>query len=493
MSKLPDFSNMAPHYDSVSVPSSGKRASYRAPLPPYILRWSVLGLDILCAMLVTHFYLQREGIVWLDVSVRDALPYFMISVSALLGLSAGGAYRLSFRHTIHRHMLRTAVTAGAGVLIWASLLVLFSGDLKTYSGLMGLVWGITLPSHLAYVLLTKRLSKAGYLCEKVVIIGATPRARNVITRNIETGEMNVLGIFDDRHDRAPADIEGVPVLGDLDNLMDWERLPEIDRIIVTVTSNAHTRVQDMIEQLRVLPQDIVLLLDTSAFTEGSEERTTRIGGVPGTYVSGAPGSAQKEAIKRLVDIVFGACLLIGFAPIMLVCALLIKLEDGGPVFFKQMRHGFNNELIRVWKFRSMRPDKLAAAGFITQTVADDPRITNIGRIIRATSIDELPQLFNVLAGQMSLVGPRPHAIGMTTESTHVYDVVAEYAHRHRVKPGLTGWAQINGSRGPVHTREDVRERVRLDMEYLKRSSFFFDLRIMLLTLPCLLGDRKNTR
>ena len=493
MSKLPDFSNMVPHYEGASLPSQNARASYRAPLPPYVLRWGVLGLDILCALLATYYCLQMEGIVWLDASVRDALPYFMISASALLGLSVGGAYRLSFRHTMRRHLMRTAVTALAGMLIWACLFVLLGGNLGDYGGLMLLVWAVTLSSHLAYVLLTRRLSKAGYLCEKVVIIGATPSAKNVITRNLETGEMNVLGIFDDRHERAPAAIEGVPVLGDLNALMNWERLPEIDRIIVTVKSNAHERVQGMINRLRVLPQDIVLLLDTSAYTSEAEVRATRIGGVPGTYVSGAPGSAQKEAMKRLVDLIFGACLLIGSSPLMLLCALLIKLEDGGPVFFKQMRHGFNNELIRVWKFRSMRPDRMAAAGFITQTVADDPRITNIGRIMRATSLDELPQLFNVLAGQMSLVGPRPHAIGMTAESTYVHDVVAEYAHRHRVKPGLTGWAQINGSRGPVHTHEDVRERVRLDMEYLKRRSFLFDLRIMLLTLPCLLGDRKNTR
>jgi len=128
-----------------------------------------------------------------------------------------------------------------------------------------------------------------------------------------------------------------------------------------------------------------------------------------------------------------------------------------------------------------------------QTLAGDARITKIGRIIRKTSIDELPQLLNVLKGEMSLVGPRPHATGMRTGDTESYKLVEEYAHRHRVKPGMTGWAQINGSRGPLHNAEDVAERVRLDVEYIERSNWFFDLYIMVKTLPVMLGDSENIR
>ena len=126
-------------------------------------------------------------------------------------------------------------------------------------------------------------------------------------------------------------------------------------------------------------------------------------------------------------------------------------------------------------------------------MANDPRVTKVGSFIRKTSLDELPQLLNVIAGEMSLVGPRPHAIGMTTEEDEVQTIVGDYAHRHRVKPGITGWAQINGSRGPVHTKTEVRDRVRLDMEYVNRSSFWFDLYIMLMTAPCLLGDARRDR
>jgi lipopolysaccharide/colanic/teichoic acid biosynthesis glycosyltransferase len=128
-----------------------------------------------------------------------------------------------------------------------------------------------------------------------------------------------------------------------------------------------------------------------------------------------------------------------------------------------------------------------------QVTADDDRVTRVGRFIRRTSLDELPQLFNVLSGQMSLVGPRPHPIGMMTAGEESQRLVAEYAWRHRMKPGITGWAQINGSRGPVHTREDVRRRVVLDIEYIERQSFWFDLYILVMTLPCLLGDREAVR
>ena len=146
----------------------------------------------------------------------------------------------------------------------------------------------------------------------------------------------------------------------------------------------------------------------------------------------------------------------------------------------------------VLKFRSMRHDA-ADAQARQQVQANDSRVTRIGRFIRKTSLDELPQLFNVLTGQMSLVGPRPHAIGMCSGDRESARLVDEYAWRHRMKPGITGWAQVNGSRGPVDTPEQVRERVRLDVEYIERQSLWFDLYIMAITLPCLLGDKAAVR
>ena len=198
------------------------------------------------------------------------------------------------------------------------------------------------------------------------------------------------------------------------------------------------------------------------------------------------------AIKRFMDLSIASVALVLLSPILLVIGILIKKGSPGPILFKQPRHGFNNRVFDVYKFRSMRNDAadLEAA---QQTVAGDARITKIGRIIRKTSIDELPQLINVLKGDMSLVGPRPHAVGMRTGETESYKLVEEYAHRHKVKPGMTGWAQINGSRGPLHNAADVERRVKLDMEYIERSGAMFDLIIMIKTLPCLLGDSENIR
>ncbi|MEM9738981.1 MAG: exopolysaccharide biosynthesis polyprenyl glycosylphosphotransferase, partial [Pseudomonadota bacterium] len=284
----------------------------------------------------------------------------------------------------------------------------------------------------------------------------------------------------------------IPVLGSLEDLMNWEHLPEMDRIVVTVTTDAKDRVRNLLDRLRVLPQRVVLLLDLAGFDPEVED-LDEIARSPAAYISGAPVNLGQTIAKRVADIILSAGMLVGFAPVMGIIALAVWLEDRGPIFFRQKRHGFNNKVFRVWKFRSMRPDSVSQERMVVQTFAGDARVTRIGQFIRRTSLDELPQLWNVLIGEMSIVGPRPHAIGMTTEHTEVHEIVRAYAHRHRVKPGLTGWAQIKGSRGPVHTKQAVENRVRLDLEYVNRASLLFDLYIVLKTAPCIWGDSANDR
>jgi lipopolysaccharide/colanic/teichoic acid biosynthesis glycosyltransferase len=189
-------------------------------------------------------------------------------------------------------------------------------------------------------------------------------------------------------------------------------------------------------------------------------------------------------------VIIGAGLAIVFALPMLLIAAAIKLDSKGPALYRQRRHGFNNRIITVLKFRTMHhvPDAP-----LSQVVANDPRVTRLGAWLRRTSLDELPQLYNVLRGEMSLVGPRPHAVGMKAAERDLQNIVAEYAHRHRVKPGITGWAQINGSRGPVETPAAVRRRLKLDLEYVSRASLWLDLQILVRSAPVLLGDDKATR
>lgn len=345
--------------------------------------------------------------------------------------------------------------------------------------------------HFIAATLVGALSAAGMFSLNIVIVGATKTAEKLVKDAQASGDLNILGIFDDRLSRAPSQIGGVPVVGDLDALMSWEHLPTIDRVIVTVSSAAQSRVQQLVEKLRAMPNKLVLAIDMQGF---DSDGTTigRIGQQPVAYVSGAPEDARRAFWKRVQDIGIGLLALIILSPVMVLVSIAIKLESKGPVFFRQTRHGFNNQPFKCWKFRSMRTD-MTDHRAAQQVQKDDPRVTKVGRFIRKTSLDELPQLFNVLIGNMSLVGPRPHAIGMKTGNVESEKLVADYAHRHRIKPGMTGWAAINGSRGPVDTSEDVEERVAYDVAYIKGASFWFDVYIMAMTIPSLLGDKEAVR
>jgi lipopolysaccharide/colanic/teichoic acid biosynthesis glycosyltransferase len=241
----------------------------------------------------------------------------------------------------------------------------------------------------------------------------------------------------------------------------------------------------------VLPNDVSLVLDSGG-EDGRVRALSRIADAQLAQVSGEPADVRRAVVKRLQDITVGWTALILGLPVMALVAVAIKLDSPGPIFFRQRRHGFNNEEILVWKFRSMRQEAADFAA-VQQVQAGDDRVTRVGRFIRKTSLDELPQLLNVIGGEMSLVGPRPHAVGMKTGQTESARLVAEYAHRHRMKPGMTGWAAINGSRGPVDSPELVRRRVALDIEYIERQSFWFDVYIMAMTIPCLLGDSETVR
>ncbi len=475
----------------ISAPPSRRRGTH---IPREVIGFVARWCDGLMLAFIAWTGLTLSGVTLLDARVTEILPYAALVSGALLALPVSGAYRLIFSRQASDHLIRVGIATAIGLsvmLALAWLLTPFNVSMTLFrTAVAG--WAAIMVLHGAYLAGIRILTRTGQLNENVVIVGATQNARKLIARNAATRELNIAGVFDDRLNRVPQDLGGVPVLGRVDDLLGWEDLPEIDRIIVTVTSNARERVRGLVDRLRVLPQQVVLLLDLDGF-DPETESLARIANSPAAYMSGAPVDVMRNMIKRGTDFVIAFLLLCFFAPIMIVTALAIKLEDGGPVFFRQNRHGFNNQVIRVWKFRSMRPDAEAEKRMSVQTFSGDPRITKVGHLIRRTSIDELPQLINVLRGDMSMVGPRPHAIGMTAQQTEVHAIVSDYAHRYRMKPGITGWAQINGSRGPVHTKQDVRERVRLDLEYLNRYSFWFDLWIILMTAPVLLGDRMRER
>lgn len=466
--------------------------SFRISAP--ILQKFSQYLDIVIACATSGYFFWLTGQNFMQSTVASVLPFLAIPILACWGLSVAKSYEFGFRQSAVAHMLRTANGAGWPLAFLGSVVyVIYNDNGAAFMVLAILTTWLLIFIARAHILpLIRFLSRRGHLSENVVIVGATPNAQRLIERNQVSRDVNIVGIFDDRLARAPRSVAGVPLLGHVDDLMSWDRLPEVDRIVVTITSDARTRVKALIDRLRALPQRVILLLDLDGF-DPETESLAQIAHSPAAYVSGAPRDLRRAAIKRISDIAIGSMLLVFFSPLLIFTALAIKLESRGPIFFRQRRHGFNNQIIRVWKFRSMRDDPGAAEQMTQQTLSHDPRVTRIGKFIRKTSIDELPQLLNVLKGEMSLVGPRPHALGMTSEETSVHAIVGDYAHRHRVKPGITGWAQINGSRGPVHTKDLVRERVRLDMAYINRASFWFDLYIMFMTAPCLLGDTQKAR
>ncbi len=413
------------------------------------------------------------------------------AITTFICLRALGGYAFPRKQTLARHLGEVGLALGAGLLAAAvALLPPGNADLATAWTLLVAV-GALAALHGVWWRVIARGRSQGRLTPNIVVVGATPNAERLIDAAMRTGEVNVLGVFDDRLDRAPENIMGVPVLGDTTALLDHRIMPYVDRVVIAVQSTAQSRVRQLVDKLGVLPNPLNLFIDVGGLAD-DDAAVARIAAGGENELSGTSASARHAWLKRAQDLVVTLAGLLVAGPVMLIVAVAVKLDSPGPIFFRQRRHGFNNEEILVWKFRSMRHEA-ADATAARQISANDDRVTKVGKFIRKTSLDELPQLFNVLRGEMSIVGPRPHAIGMKTGGVESAKLVAEYAHRHRMKPGLTGWAAIKGSRGPVDTPESVRLRVALDVEYIERQSFWLDLYVIVMTIPCLLGDRSAVR
>lgn len=335
-------------------------------------------------------------------------------------------------------------------------------------------------------------TRQGKLKRRTVIVGGGKDAEALI-ESIQTSgrdDIDLLGLFDDRNDdRSPESVASLAKLGRVAELIEFARQTRIDLVIVSMPLFAEHRVLDMLKQLWVLPVDIRLSAHMSKLRFTSKAYSY-VGGVPVFDMADRPISDWNLVFKWLFDKLVAVTALILLSPVMVATAIAIKLESKGPVFFRQKRHGFNNQLIDMWKFRSMRTDMLDANA--TKLVTrDDPRVTKVGKFIRKTSIDELPQLFNVLLGELSIVGPRPHALAAKADNQLYYDAVEGYFARHRVKPGMTGWAQIHGWRGETDTVDKIMQRVKCDLYYIENWSLWLDVKIVALTPISLFTQRKN--
>jgi Undecaprenyl-phosphate glucose phosphotransferase len=354
---------------------------------------------------------------------------------------------------------------------------------------VGFIWLFGM--RLIFSKLLRRWARDGRMERRAVIVGGGEATEQLI-RSVEKqpyNDIRICGIFDDRDNkRSPAIIAGYPKLGTVSELIEFARIASIDMLIVSLPITAERRVLQLLKKLWVLPVDIRLSAHSSAL-QFRPRSYSYIGAVPMLDVFDKPINDWDSVAKRTFDIVFSLIGILVFSPIMLATALAIKLDSKGPVLFKQKRHGFNNEVIEVYKFRSMYTDKSDPTAKKTVT-KNDPRVTRVGRFIRKASIDELPQFFNALFGSLSLVGPRPHAVAAQSHNLLYNEVVDGYFARHKVKPGVTGWAQINGWRGEMDTNEKIRMRTEYDLFYIENWSLLFDLKILLLT-PIRLLDTEN--
>ena len=325
-------------------------------------------------------------------------------------------------------------------------------------------------------------ARTGRLFQRAVIYGAGEVTEDVIAKlEADTDSIvRIAGIFDERtDDRAPRQIAGYPRLGGLTELIAMNRITRLDLVIVAIPLAAEDRLAKVIRRISVLPADIKMPARATAL-RFSPRTYSHVGSVAMIDLFDKPISGWGTIAKWLFDKIVGTVALVLLAPVFALVALAIKLDSKGPVLFRQKRYGFNNELIEVYKFRSMYTDRCDAAA-VKLVTKDDPRVTPVGRFIRKTSLDELPQLMNVLRGDLSLVGPRPHAM-QAKAGTQLYDEVVDgYFARHKVKPGITGWAQINGWRGETDTEEKILKRVEHDLYYIENWSVFFDLYILLKT------------
>jgi Undecaprenyl-phosphate glucose phosphotransferase len=330
--------------------------------------------------------------------------------------------------------------------------------------------------------LVRRWMKSGSLERRAIIVGGGTAAAELI-HDLEAqpdNDIRICGIFDDRsNDRSPPVVAGYPKLGNINALVEFARLARIDMLIVSIPLRAEKRVLELLKKLWVLPVDIRLSAHTDK-VRFRDRGASFIGTVPFVDVIEKPIADWDMVAKRIFDLVFASLAIIGLLPVMIAAAIAIKLDSKGPVLFRQKRYGFNNEVIEILKFRSMYTE-MADPDAKQVVTKGDPRVTKVGKFIRKTSIDELPQLFNVLAGSLSLVGPRPHAVNAHTDNKTWDDVVDGYFARHKVKPGVTGWAQINGWRGEVDTPEKIQNRVECDVYYIENWSILFDLKILFLT------------
>jgi Undecaprenyl-phosphate glucose phosphotransferase len=469
----------------------------RTAYSPIVITGAVRIVDFVVLSVVgTALYLayvaRLDGFAWEYITAIVAM-----AATAVICFQASDIYQVQIFRGHLRQMTRMASA-------WAFVFLLFIGVsfFAKLGGAISRVWlsaffivGLAALIAQRAVLrgLIRRWAHQGRLDRRTIIVGADINGENLIKElnAQEDSDLQILGVFDDRNDKRSLETcAGSPKLGKVDDIIEFARRTRIDLVLFALPISAETRILEMLKKLWVLPVDIRLSAHTNKL-RFRPRSYSYLGKVPTLDVFEAPITDWDLVMKWLFDRIVGALILLAALPVMALVALAIKLDSPGPVLFRQKRFGFNNERIDVFKFRSLFHDQ---ADPLAKTVVTkgDKRVTRVGRFIRKSSLDELPQLFNVVfKGNLSLVGPRPHAVQGKLQSQLFDEAVDGYFARHRVKPGITGWAQVNGWRGEVDSEEKIQKRVEFDLYYIENWSVLFDVYILLKTPVSLMTKNEN--
>ncbi len=457
-------------------------ANYRRPrLAPVWISCIVVAVDLPVFSLAAWFAQYAV------MAAGDFRPLVAVTAAAACAICAGLCLAATGRydHRILRRPLRATIhavlAASAPAVVLATVVDEANGALLVAASACA-VATFFLPLRLFCARAILWLSDSGLTARRAVIAGGGEHAASLIRAlNARPGnDIQFCAIFDARdEERSPPQMLGVPKIGGFDDLIGFVRSAEIDLVIIALPLEAKARIDWLLKRLRVLPVEVRL----SAFN-----RNYDFGQGSGDLVAAMLGSfgPERRLTKRLFDLAIASVVLVVLSPLFAVAALAIRLESPGPVFFRQQRHSYNHRVINVLKFRSMYhgdsdPD---ARQIVTR---GDPRVTRVGRLLRKSSIDELPQLINVLRGDLSLVGPRPHAVVALTSGQKSFEQIVDgYSARHRLPAGITGWAQIHGWRGEIDDPVKLRRRVEHDLYYIENWSIWLDIRILLRTPFCLL-------
>jgi putative colanic acid biosysnthesis UDP-glucose lipid carrier transferase len=444
---------------------------------PAILRISLDALIAVGSLLaVAHYYGEPfEG------------PYLILALIVFSLTFPGAVYSAGSLLGLAREV----------ILNWFIVLVILlffgyaSGYLSLFPARMVLAWSAGVPillflTHATLPLLLPKVLALESMRRTAVIAGASELGAKLSAQIHGAPLMGIqlLGVFDDRRTERRMMIDGVPVLGALTQIADYVKTHHIDLIYITLPMASQPRILKLLNELRDTTASIYFVPDIFMF-DLIQARMDTINGIPVVAVCETPFFGVNGLLKTVSDYVLAALILALISPLLLLIGICVKLSSPGPVLFRQRRYGLDGREISVYKFRTMTV--LEDGGEIRQATRDDERITALGRFLRRTSLDELPQFINVLQGRMSIVGPRPHAVA---HNETYRKLINGYMVRHKVKPGITGWAQVNGLRGETDTVQKMSERIEYDLAYLRNWSVRLDLQIILKTVLLVFSDAR---